>query len=56
MACPMCKEGALMRGKRGWGCTRWREGCRFVLWQTGSGGERSDREIAEIVQSLTRDR
>jgi DNA topoisomerase III len=52
MACPMCKEGALMRGKRGWGCTRWREGCRFVLWQTGEGGERSDREIAEIVRGL----
>jgi DNA topoisomerase-3 len=53
MSCPMCKEGALMRGKRGWGCTRWREGCRFVIWQRDNDEARSDREIAEIVQGLT---
>lgn len=30
--CPECRQGQVMRGRRGWGCTRWREGCGFVVW------------------------
>ena len=31
LTCPRCKQGAILVGKRAWGCSRWREGCRFVL-------------------------
>lgn len=27
MACPTCGRGRIMRGRTGWGCDRWREGC-----------------------------
>lgn len=30
--CPQCRLGRIMSGRRGWGCTRWREGCGFVVW------------------------
>ncbi len=32
LPCPLCKEGQIILGQRGWGCGRWREGCNFVLW------------------------
>lgn len=31
MRCPSCGEGSLMRGRTAWGCSRWREGCRWTL-------------------------
>lgn len=52
MACPMCKEGALMRGRRGWGCTRWREGCHFVIWIKEGEGAQTDAEIAQVVMEM----
>jgi DNA topoisomerase-3 len=29
--CPRCGAGRVMAGRQAWGCTRWREGCRFVV-------------------------
>ncbi|MEM1350082.1 MAG: topoisomerase C-terminal repeat-containing protein, partial [Myxococcota bacterium] len=28
--CPKCTQGHLIRGKRAWGCSRWRQGCDYV--------------------------
>ncbi|PIE20189.1 MAG: DNA topoisomerase III [Proteobacteria bacterium] len=30
--CPQCKQGRVIEGRRGWGCSRYREGCDFVVW------------------------
>lgn len=30
--CPACKQGHIIAGRRGWGCSRWRESCGFVVW------------------------
>ena len=35
--CKACRRGAIIRGRRGWGCDRWREGCRFVVWFVQDG-------------------
>ncbi len=37
LACPRCGQGHLITGKRGWGCSRWREGCAFVIWFAPEG-------------------
>jgi len=29
--CPLCRQGHLIRGKRAYGCSRWREGCNYTI-------------------------
>lgn len=35
-ACPLC-GGPVIEGSRGYGCSRFREGCRFVVWKEQHG-------------------
>jgi DNA topoisomerase III len=35
--CPQCGLGKLVTGRRGWGCSRWKEGCSFVVWFETAG-------------------
>ncbi len=29
--CPVCGKGSIIKGKSAYGCSRWKEGCKFVL-------------------------
>ena len=29
--CPACKKGQLKKGKNAWGCSAWKDGCRFII-------------------------
>jgi DNA topoisomerase-3 len=49
LLCPRCRIGHLMTGKRGWGCSRWREGCDFVVWFEESGVRRSEADLRALV-------
>jgi DNA topoisomerase-3 len=49
LACPRCKLGTVVAGNRGWGCTRWREGCAFVIWFEIAGRRITDAELADLV-------
>ncbi|HVV86282.1 MAG TPA: DNA topoisomerase [Kofleriaceae bacterium] len=49
LSCPRCRQGTLLEGKRGWGCSRWREGCTFVVWFEVAGRRISDAELGELV-------
>jgi DNA topoisomerase-3 len=31
MICPKCKEGKLLKGKTGYGCNRWKDGCSLLI-------------------------
>lgn len=46
--CPRCREGEMIRGQRAWGCNRWREGCRFVVWFYQDGVEIPEPEAARL--------
>jgi DNA topoisomerase-3 len=50
LACPRCTEGMLVRGKRGWGCSRWKLGCPFVVWFETAGRKVTDVELRDLVQ------
>ena len=49
LTCPRCHEGKLVAGNRGWGCSRWREGCTFVIWFLVAGRRLSDAELGDLV-------
>ncbi|HVR62013.1 MAG TPA: DNA topoisomerase [Polyangia bacterium] len=49
LTCPRCREGTLVAGNRGWGCSRWREGCAFVVWFQASGQRITDTELADLI-------
>ncbi len=55
LTCPRCKQGPLLAGKRGWGCSRWREGCSFVVWFESAGKRLTDAQLRDLVtKGLTR--
>lgn len=55
LSCPRCKLGTLIDGQRGWGCDRWREGCRFVIWFETAGKRLTRSQLeALIVNGKTR--
>jgi DNA topoisomerase-3 len=50
LQCPRCRQGQLVTGKRGWGCSRWREGCPFVVWFEVGGRRLSHAQLRELVE------
>jgi DNA topoisomerase-3 len=50
LSCPRCQQGTLLTGKRGWGCSRWREGCGFVVWFDLDGKRLTEALLRELVR------
>ncbi len=49
LGCPRCRAGTLLTGSRGWGCSRWREGCGFVIWFETAGRTLSPAQLRDLV-------
>ncbi|MBL0216195.1 MAG: DNA topoisomerase III [Myxococcales bacterium] len=49
LTCPRCKRGTLITGARGWGCSRWNEGCGFVVWFETAGRRLTATQLRELV-------
>lgn len=49
LACPRCGTGTLIAGNRGWGCDRFRDGCRFVVWFQTAGKWLTYAQLTELV-------
>ena len=47
--CPRCGR-PVIAGKRGFGCSGWREGCPFVLWREYKGHALEDDQIRQLLQ------
>jgi DNA topoisomerase-3 len=47
--CPRCGR-PVIAGKRGFGCSGWREGCPFVLWREYKGHAFADDQIRQLLQ------
>jgi DNA topoisomerase-3 len=50
--CPRCGR-PVIEGKRGFGCSGWREGCPFVLWRESDGQVLGDDQIRKLLQHRT---
>jgi DNA topoisomerase-3 len=49
LRCPRCGLGGILAGRRGWGCTRWRQGCSFVVWFEIEGRRLSEGELRTLI-------
>ncbi|MGG2200192.1 MULTISPECIES: type IA DNA topoisomerase [Paenibacillus] len=50
-ACPRpgC-GGHIIRGKRGYGCSAYKSGCKFVIWKEGVGAALTDAAVARLLK------
>ena len=49
LVCPKCGQGRIIEGRRGFGCSRYREGCDFVVWKEISGKRLTEKQIHALV-------
>lgn len=47
--CPKCKS-PIIKGKNGYGCSKWKEGCSYVLWKKYKDIELNERQIRTLLQ------
>lgn len=51
MTCPECSQGSILRGRTAWGCSRWREGCRWTLrYDSVSGPDEAVAAVRDLQQ------
>ena len=48
--CPSCKKGTLKKGKNAWGCSEWKEGCRFIIPFEFMGKKLTDAQIKRLAE------
>lgn len=48
--CPCCKKGRIVKGKKGFGCSEWKTGCKFVIWQEIAGKKISDAQVKKLLE------
>jgi DNA topoisomerase-3 len=46
--CPRC-DGYIIEGKKGFGCTRWKAGCEYVMWKEQLGIRIAPGMVAELI-------
>jgi DNA topoisomerase-3 len=49
MVCPRCGKGKLMKGKAAWGCSEWKDGCRFTISFKQFEKKLTDKQITVLV-------
>jgi DNA topoisomerase-3 len=49
-ACPKCHQGQIIRGRRGHGCERYREGCDFVILPDQFGAQLNDDQVRLLIE------
>ncbi|WP_188464235.1 DNA topoisomerase 3 [Bizionia arctica] len=48
--CPKCKKGSLIKGKTAYGCSSYKEGCKFILHFEAFGKKISEKQFLRLLQ------
>jgi DNA topoisomerase-3 len=51
--CPACKEGRVRATPKGWGCSRYKQGCTLSIWREYHGKVLSEHVARELVEHGT---
>lgn len=49
LSCPSCEKGKLLKGKSAWGCSEWKNGCRFKIPFKCFDKKLTDKQIQALV-------
>ncbi|WP_299576900.1 type IA DNA topoisomerase [uncultured Sunxiuqinia sp.] len=49
LTCPRCEKGKLLKGKSAWGCSEWKNGCRFKVPFKCFDKKLTDKQIQTLV-------
>ncbi len=47
--CPVCQQGRIVVTAQAWGCSRWRDGCRFARWREWAGKRLTDAQVKMLA-------
>ncbi|PVY41255.1 type IA DNA topoisomerase [Pontibacter virosus] len=47
--CPRCRQGSMLKGKTAYGCSRFREGCQFVVPFEMGGKQLNEKQIGTLL-------
>jgi DNA topoisomerase-3 len=50
LVCPTCKKGHILAGKKAWGCSEYKNGCRFVIPFEYLGKKLSEKQMEGLVK------
>lgn len=53
--CPVCRQGKITENEKAFGCSHWREGCKFTIWKDSvskvGGPELNDKIVCALLRS-----
>ena len=52
--CPKCGKD-IIEGKKGYGCSGYKEGCDFVIWKEVAGKKLTEKNIKDLLEKRTTD-
>ncbi|MGV3504349.1 MAG: DNA topoisomerase 3 [Adhaeribacter sp.] len=49
LICPRCSQGQMLKGKSAFGCSRYREGCQFLVPFSIAGKSLTDKQVEQLI-------
>ncbi len=50
LQCPKCEQGTLIKGKKAYGCERFKAGCQFVVPFEFMGKKLTNKQLSDLIQ------
>lgn len=50
LICPKCQKGHLIKGNSAYGCSEWKNGCKFILPFEFNGKKLTNNQVSSLVQ------
>jgi DNA topoisomerase-3 len=47
--CPLCQQGVVSEHAKAYGCSRYREGCKFTIWKVVAGKRLTPRQVQTLL-------